>query len=158
MTLILLIRHAEREYRDDRQDSQQVLTAKGQLTAQKLGQKLALRLQAEGRKISLILTSPYARALQTAELVALPLGLSPSQIQSFEPLRPEPEGSVDGSLERVLTAAPDDVAVVGHGPDLAELSHRLCGLPIELKKAHALAIEYDTSTKTGRFLWQISHK
>lgn len=155
--LIVLLRHAEREYRPDRAEAEQVLTAKGLETAHRTGEKLAERLREEGRSIGQILTSPYARAAQTAALVAPLLGLLPEQIRTLEALRPEEEGSVDEAQETLL-AASTGVMVVGHGPDLARLSRRLCGLPVELKKAQAIAIEWNAETGRGELLWQVGHK
>ncbi len=152
------MRHAEREYRPDREEAQQVLTAKGQQNATQLGEKLARRLQIEGRSVSLMLTSPYARAFQTAALVAPHLGLALSRLQVLDSLAAEPDGSVEKSFAPVLAAASGGVVVVGHGPDLAEMSRRLGGQAIELKKANALAIEWDAAASRGRYLWQISYK
>lgn len=156
--LIILVRHAEREYRRDREEALQILTAKGQQAATHLGEALAARLKTEGRTVSSLLTSPYTRAFQTASLVAPHLNLSPAQIHILDTLRPAPEGSVSASLEPVLAAAPDGVVVAGHGPDLADLSRQLCGLPVELKKAQAVAIEWQAEANQGRLLWQVGHK
>lgn len=156
--LIVLIRHAEREYRPDREEAKQVLTPKGIETATRLGQKLAQRLQAEERTVSRILTSTYERASQTAALIAPHLGLSLEDIEPLAALQTEPDGSVEASVGPVLAAAAGGVAVFGHGPDLAELSRRLGGQPVELKKSQALAIEWNAKTNQGQFLWQIGHK
>ncbi|HEX2912372.1 MAG TPA: histidine phosphatase family protein [Chloroflexia bacterium] len=156
--LIILLRHAERETRTDRTEARQVLTPKGVLTADRLGRKLAEKLAEENLSVTRLLSSAYVRATESAGLIVAHLGLPLAAIQVLGVLQMEPEGSVEESFEPVLEAASNGVVVVGHGPELAELCFRLCGQRIELKKACALALEWDVTRKEGRLLWKISHK
>src|SRR5215210_2569140 len=114
--LILLIRHAQREYREDCQETDQALTVKGEKDSAALGQKLALRLQSENLKVTALLTSSYRRAQQTAAIIAPWLGLAAGQIQPLKALQTEPDGSVEASYAAVIAAAATNqgLAVVGH--------------------------------------------
>lgn len=156
--LIILVRHAEREYRENRADSEQILTEKGRRQAARLGENIAARLEAQNQTVSIVLSSNFARASQTAQLIAPCFGLTIDKIKLLPTLQPEPDGSVAESIAPVLEAAANGVAVVGHGPDLAELCEQLSRQAIELKKAHALAIEWDVETSNGKILWTLSHK
>ncbi len=158
--LILLIRHARREYREDRQDAEQILTPIGQKEAAILGQKIASRLASKSSKVSVILTSTYARAQETAAIIAPWLGLTTAHVQSLAALQTEPDGSVEASYAavKVVAVQGQGVVVVGHGPDLASLCQRLTGTSVELKKAQAQAIDWDVASERGRLLWRMGYK
>jgi phosphohistidine phosphatase len=155
--LIILARHADRETRKDRADAEQVLTAKGAEQAIHLGQALARRLSVQGRAIALILTSPYQRAIQTAQLMAQGLGLPPESVKILDALAPDMEGSVEAAMQVVNEVAQDGLVVVGHGPDLAAMARQLCGQAIELKKANSMGVEKNPETGVSRLLWLVSH-
>lgn len=156
--LIILARHADRETHPSVPDSEQVLTEKGIQQAVQLGQALDRRLGVQGGHVSLILTSPYQRAVQTAQLMAQEMGLPPESVQTLQALAPDAEGSVDTTFQAITGTDLYGVIVVGHGPDLAALADRLCGQAIELKKAHSLGIERDTERHVGRLVWLVSYK
>lgn len=155
--LIILARHADRETRPDRSEAEQVLTDKGIVQSQHLGQALSRRLSVQGRAISLILTSPYQRAIQTGLLLAQELGLPQESVQILDALAPDIEGSVDSTLKVLLGLDRAGVMVVGHGPDLATLAQQLCGQAIELKKGTSLGVDKNTETGEGRLLWLVGH-
>ncbi|MDB5079836.1 MAG: sixA [Chloroflexi bacterium] len=155
--LIILARHADRETRKDRRDIEQELTAKGAEQAVHLGQALSRRLNVQGKVISLVLTSPYQRTIQTAQLMAQELGLPPERVQILDALAPDIEGSVDATMQ-VLSTLPDEgVILVGHGPDLASMARKLCGQAVELNKAHSMGVEKNTENGESRLLWLVSH-
>lgn len=156
--LIILARHADRETLPGVADKEQVLTEKGLQQAAQLGQVLYRRLAVGGGRVELILTSPYQRAVQTAQLMTQELGLPPESVQTLQALAPDVEGSVDTTLQTLSEATQNGIILVGHGPDLAELSNRLCGQAIELKKAHSLGIERDAERHTGRLVWLVNYK
>jgi phosphohistidine phosphatase len=97
-------------------DSDRPLTPKGERKLWKITSAL------EELEISFdwILSSPYLRARQTAEIVAEGLGLL-KKLQITETLTPA--GSAKKLIETIhqRETAPDDVLVVGHEPYLSEL-------------------------------------
>ena len=117
-----LLRHAHAgdPMKWDRSDDVRPLSEKGRLQAERLGSFLA----AAGFQPDAILSSPKLRALETARLVAMPLGL---------PVRVDDAlaGLLDlESLEALLTATGNPLRplLVGHDPDFSELAAALTGL------------------------------
>src|SRR5690242_18628396 len=120
---IYLIRHAIAEERGDAwpDDSKRPLTSDGISRMKKAARGLA-RL---GVSIDVILTSPFARARQTAEIVGAALDSMPQLVNS-EALVP------GGSYQAVLAelekhARRRSIGVVGHEPGIGELAARLTG-------------------------------
>lgn len=64
--ILYLLRHAKAEEKGKKPDKDRVLTAKGKIDALKKAQKFKNKLT----DVSLILTSPYPRAKETAEIFA----------------------------------------------------------------------------------------
>ncbi len=155
--LIILARHADRETRHEQTDAAQVLTAKGLEQAVHLGQALSRKLHMQGRAVSLVLTSPYQRTIQTAQLLAQELGLPPESVQILDALAPDMEGSVEVAMQVVTGLDRAGVIMVGHGPDLAAMARQLCGQGIELKKAHSMGVDKNLETGESRLLWLVSH-
>jgi phosphohistidine phosphatase len=129
---LYLLRHAHAGNPDEwtGDDSDRPLSAKGRRQAERLGRFLAEL----GFVPDVILTSPKARALQTAELVAGALGV-----------RFETDNRLGGRLEiDLLSALVEDaggnrVMVVGHDPDFSDLCASLSGADYLRLKKGALA-------------------
>jgi phosphohistidine phosphatase len=121
MKSLFLVRHAKSS-RDEPAlpDKERPLNDRGRRDAPRMGERLAKH----DVKPDLILSSPAARALATAEIIARKLGYKVKDIV------------ID---ERLYAAAPDDllkvihelgdkpkrVMLVGHNPELSELAHGL---------------------------------
>jgi phosphohistidine phosphatase len=106
-------------------------------------------------RISLILTSPLPRALQTAELLAK--RFRPQRgLRTLADLRP---GGNKRRLAATLRALRLPViAVVGHEPDLSDLGRRLIGseaaAQLHLSKSGACLLELDgTGSRHARLCW-----
>jgi phosphohistidine phosphatase len=141
---LLLIRHAIAEERDafaasGRDDSERPLTSAGRERMR----RAAVGLRSMVPRIDLLASSPYARAMQTAELVAAEYAIE--AIKTVDALAP------DSSLQDFLVwlqrrAATSVVAVVGHEPHLGGLATWLMsGLPesrVEMKKGGAALLEF----------------
>jgi phosphohistidine phosphatase len=100
-----------------------------------------------------ILTSPYVRARQTAELLAAEGG-SACVVESFPAL--EPGHSPSTILARVRKHNGDRVALVGHEPDLGQLAATLLGTerPIPFKKGAVCRIDVEwRRAATGTLIW-----
>ena len=126
--------------------------------------KAAKGMKGLGISFDGLLTSPLARARQTADIVAAAMnsGLAVEELSSLAP-----ESSVD-QLMLDLSRYPDrrDLLLVGHGPSLSHfLSHLLGGkagrsLHIEFKKGALCRIEIDAlpPTSPAKLHWLLTPK
>jgi phosphohistidine phosphatase len=117
--MLWLLRHAEAA--EGHPDDQRPLTDRGMRQAADAGLALA-RL---GVHLDACLTSPKLRALQTAQLVCEPLGVS---------VTVEPMLSGEPFDIQALTAGLDDVLLVGHDPSFSLTLHDLTGAQSRLRK------------------------
>jgi len=102
-----------------------------------------------------ILSSPYARALGTAEIAAAELGGPPIEqsddlIPSADPRRFRP----------LLAAGGQEILVTGHEPHLSSLAALLAsgriGPWIRLKKAGAVVIDLADPESEGEIAWLLT--
>lgn len=102
-------------------DAARELTARGLEQARAVG----TFCQRHGLTPELVLTSPYRRAVQTAELFAAAFGQTPQQASFLA------SGMRDSTALNELRAYKrfDSVVIVGHQPDLGDLIAVLLGLP-----------------------------
>ena len=129
---IILVRHAEAEDRAlGTPDPERTLVAAGRRAAKATGKALAA-LRVEPR---VIVTSPYPRAHETAEIIAHELG-APPLVDDPALLGLEP-GDLAGLTER----HGDDLLLVGHEPDFSALVLAITGARISFPKAAALQID-----------------
>jgi phosphohistidine phosphatase len=121
--IIHIVRHAEAvERSSDITEAHRYLTVKGR----KRFRKAAGTAKKAGIQPDLILTSPLVRAVQTADILAETLRFK-GELQLAKLLGP---GFRPESLDELLDAWPqtEEVALVGHEPDLGSLTQRLLGL------------------------------
>lgn len=123
--MIYLLRHGDAE-EGNGDDSARRLTAKGEGQARAAGRALA----AMGAAIDACLTSPKARATDTARLACEALSLDP---ETAAELRGGPFDSLS------LAAGRSNILLVGHEPDFSNEVARLTGGKVKLRKG-ALAI------------------
>ena len=128
--MIWVLRHGDAE-EDAADDAARRLTEKGERQSHAAGAALA-RL---GVELDVCLSSPKARAAQTARLACEPLGV---EVEETDALR---GGDVD--LEQ-LAAGRGEILVVGHEPDLSRAIQRATGARVELKKGGIAALEPGT--------------
>ena len=148
MSRIYVIRHAAAEDPGERGDSARRLTERGRRQAREAGRALRERAAALGA----ILSSPAARAAETAELIA----------SEFDP-RPILEicGPLYGaglSLEDLLPRlATGDLALVGHLPGVEIFARSLLAGSAELRftTATICCIEFEAAPAAaqGRLAW-----
>ena len=154
---LYLIRHGVAEERGDGwpDDAKRPLTDEGTDSLRKAARGLA-RI---GVKFDAVLTSPFVRTRQTAEIVATAFD-EPPPIVSVESLAP------GGSIQNVLSdlerhARRSRVAIVGHEPGIGELAARLAGAryPIEFKKGAVCRIDVKTfPAGPGKIRWFMTSK
>ncbi len=129
---LVLLRHGIAEPRQAGHDHpERSLTEVGRQRTQLVMAALVRR----GLRLDRLLTSPYLRALQTAEL-ALEAGLAQG-LAVDERLQP------GGALEMLLPAFDGRLGLVGHEPDLGDLACALLGCApgsLALKKAGVLQL------------------
>ena len=155
---LYLMRHAIAADADENtQDNQRALTEKGR---KKLG-KIARNLEKLELSFDLILTSPYLRARQTADMVADVLDIQPGLVQESENLTPL--GFGDKLVEEIKTREPvENLLIVGHEPFLSQLFGMLlagdASLNIDMKKAGLckLTIENLSYARCATLEWFIT--
>jgi len=132
---LFLLRHAKAQPRSPkwRPDSKRPLTSEGENSMF----DVARGIKALGVSFDVILTSPYVRALRTAEILA---EVYESE-KLFETARLTPEAGANEILEEVNEnfSAAGEIVLVGHEPFLSRLISTLLtgeeGMTMELKKA-----------------------
>jgi phosphohistidine phosphatase len=151
---VILFRHGPAGERDVLRwpdDSLRPLTPRGEERTHAAASGLA-RIEPG---IGLIVTSPLARAAQTARVLAQVF--EDAAVETLDALRPM--GSHRQILEFLSSRSADEaLALVGHEPDLGKLAGVLVfGAPVALplKKAGACAIEFEGDVKAagGRLCW-----
>ncbi len=121
MKTLFLIRHAKSSWDDPAlADKDRPLGPRGRRDAPKMGARLAKREV----KPDLILSSPAARALCTAEIMAKKLDYHVRDIVVDERLYAAAADEVL-SVIRTLDDKWRDVILFGHNPEFTELAHRL---------------------------------
>ena len=147
-TQLYLVRHAiaaERgpNYPDDRE---RPLTSEGVARFKRVVEGL----KEFDIELEVVLTSPLTRAMHTAELLVQGIGGKP-RMETIEALAP------GGRMAQVLEAVAKfskrshHIALVGHEPDLGELTVRLLRArgTVEFKKGAVCCIELDGAMPTG---------
>jgi phosphohistidine phosphatase len=132
-------------------DADRPLTPEGEETVACVGKRLA----DAGVQVDLVLTSPYARAVRTAEMVAAALGVT-------DRLAEEPRlasGFGPSELRDVLRehAALDAIMLVGHEPDFSEaIAYVTGGGRVVMKKAGLARVDLDEAgAASGTLVWLV---
>ena len=157
---LYILRHAiavERGTPGIGDDSLRPLTAEGKAKMR----TIARGMRAMGLTFDLVLSSPYRRARETAQIVVKEFGLEDSMEFSHDL---EPGGSPDRLMRRLAEAGTGSVSVllVGHEPDLSSLISMLLSGgshdSITLKKGGLckLALDRVTYGKCGTLGWLLT--
>ena len=150
---LLIIRHAIAQEREafaqsERDDSERPLTDEGR-------GKMSRGVEGMRRlvpKLDLLASSPFLRAMQTAELVASGYDYGADRVKAIGSLAPDaPLEQFQSWLQRQSRARV--VAVVGHEPQLSALvTWLMSGLResrVELKKGGACLLQFDGQPGPG---------
>lgn len=132
-----------------------------QLTAEgvRKTRSAALGLREMDAKPDVLITSPYVRAAQTAEIFAEALGFPLDKIRVSEALKPA-ENPADIAKE-LLRLKAKEVICCGHAPHLDVTIAYLCGARVpftELKKAGVACLEHASARGKWALLWMVSPK
>lgn len=131
---LFLVRHAKAEKALPGQpDAPRKLNPKGRRQATDLGNRLA----ALPEPPRLILTSPLARARETAEALAKATG---AELRVDARLAP---GATAADVREMVAGEDGPVATVGHQPDCSEIAVALSGSDPGFPTAGVLEIELD---------------
>jgi phosphohistidine phosphatase len=131
------------------------LTAKG---VQKT-RAAALGLRALGVKPDVLITSPYVRAAQTAEIFAEALEFAPEKIRASEALKPG--GDPAEVIKEITRLKAKEVMCFGHAPHLDQMLYQLVearGVFTALKKAGVACLERAASHGRWELLWLMTPK
>jgi phosphohistidine phosphatase len=155
--ILYLVRHG---VAIDRADPKAPAEAQRQLTAEGIRKtrQAALGFRECGAKPDALITSPYVRAAQTAEIFAEALGFPVDKIRVSEALKPA-ENPAD-ILKELSHARAKEVACFGHAPHLDLTIAHLAGTRApfsELKKAGVVCFEQSARGK-WELRWLLSPK
>ncbi len=132
--MILLVRHAKAAAAHELGDWARGLTAEGRAVFRRHAQLLADRIRLQG-----IATSPFVRAVQTAEILAEALSVDDVQVR----LELAPAKEVGNQIADLAGELGAGWALVGHNPSLEEAAAAMLKvdrLPFSLKKGSILAL------------------
>jgi phosphohistidine phosphatase len=156
--LLYLVRHG---IAIDRSDPKSPAEAERQLTAKGVQKTraAALGFVELGAKPDVFISSPYVRAVQTAEIFAEALGYSPSKIRMSDALKPAANPAE--ILKEVEKIRAKEIACFGHAPHLdltiAHLSGAR-GVYTELKKAGVVCFEHAAAHGRWSLRWLLPAK
>ncbi len=153
---IYLLRHGIAEQgRAGHADSERALTQEGR---EKL-RRVLKRARAAGVEPSLVLSSPYRRALETAQEAAEVLGYH-GEVEKSQTLVPEtsPHDAWDEIRQRKTEKA---ILLAGHEPMMSSMAAFLLGSPgvmIDMKKAALVRIDFDRlgAQPAGVLKWMLT--
>ena len=156
--LFYLVRHG---IAIDRSDPKAPAEAERQLTAKGVQKTraAALGLNELGAKPDLYISSPYIRAVQTAEIFAEALGFSPDKIRLSDALKPAANPA--DILREIAKIRAKEIACFGHAPHLDLLIAHLAGgrgIFTELKKAGVACFEHAASHGRWSLRWLLTAK
>lgn len=148
-----MIRHAIAEEREDfaatgRDDSERPLTEEGRSRMR----RVCAGLRELVPSIDVLASSPYTRAVQTAEIVADRYGIEPRDVVREDAL--VPDAALDSFIRWIQRRSRDGiVAVVGHEPHLGLLvTWLMTGFAesrVEMKKGGVALLDFDGQPGAG---------
>lgn len=156
--ILYLVRHGIAVDRTDPKsppEPERPLTARG---VQKT-RSAALGLRAMGAKPDVMITSPFVRAAQTAEIFAEALGFPVEKIRVNDCLKPA--GNPGEIIKELTHIRAKEVAVFGHAPHLDLTVAQLAGgrAPFtELKKAGVACFEHTSGHGAWQLRWILTPK
>ncbi len=136
-----LVRHAKAEAKGARDDAARRLTPEGRARFAALARALAGRVEIER-----IVTSPFARARETARLLSEATGAPVDEDEALA------SGASSGEeLLAVARRRGAGVALVGHNPELAEAVALAAGREVDVKAGAIAAV--DSGADGLRLAW-----
>jgi phosphohistidine phosphatase len=151
---LYLLRHGKAEDRNPEGDTARELLEKGREQARKAGRLV----RSLGKPPEIVLTSPYTRALQTAEEFCAAAGLPGPVIQGWLGIGMDPESAV-----KELSGYTEfrRVCLVGHEPSFSELVAFLIGAQarsIDFKKGALAGLQINPPSRHGTLCFLLPPK
>lgn len=140
-TDLYIMRHAKAEPGTGKADSERKLTEEGRKQAKQAGKALLFAHWPLPKKI---ITSPYPRALETAQILGEELGVKDIKTISYEEIN-------NWTLLRAYIAD-EPILFVGHQPMLGSFISHLTGREISVKKSSIHRISYDPIEDRGEYI------
>src|SRR4029450_4092973 len=142
---LYFLRHGEADWPDwKKSDEEPPLTKRGK----KEMHQIAAFLVTLKVRPNLILTSPWPRAAQTAEIAAEHLETKCREDRRLAP------GFGPAELEELIRKnSAESLMIVGHEPDFTKTISALTGASLKLSKAGVALVDVDLSSRKGRLLW-----
>jgi phosphohistidine phosphatase len=119
---LFLVRHGSAEEKLGRPDPERALTDEGRKEVAAVSPAIAAALDPPTR----LLSSPYLRAEQTAEILRESLGLD-AKIQASEALLPDSDWpALREALQALSATGAKSFVVVGHNPSISMIAAAIC--------------------------------
>lgn len=156
--ILYIVRHGIAVDRTDPKcppEPERPLTAKG---VQKT-RSAALGLKELGVKPDVLITSPYVRAAQTAEIFAEAVGFPTAKIRVSEALKPAANPA--DIVKEIAHLKVKEAMCLGHAPHLDQMIAQLVGARgvfTELKKAGVACLEQSGTHSVWRLQWLVAPK
>ncbi len=131
----MIMRHAQAEPPGSGPDPERRLTGEGREQALAIARSL-------GVKPSIVITSPYKRAVETGSIIAREHDVDLRVSEELEPARASLE-----SLSRLNP--PDNALVVGHNPSVENIVSNLTGCTIRMSTGALAVIVYGARLAPG---------
>lgn len=121
--------------------------------------RVANFLEELGFNVDRIVSSPYLRAYQSAEVILEELfdDNSEKKVETFDDLTPDKEPSL--FLEKLKDFVDNStILVVGHEPYLSSFVKTISGANVEIKKGGVAVLDYDLKEGRGTLKILLSQK
>ena len=159
---LYLVRHGIAQplgQKNDFADESRTLTAQGRDRMR----EVAKGIRKLGIRLDLIITSPLARAVETAQIIAETLGLDETMVEFSDNLAPG--GSFDELFAEIKQQKrTESLALVGHQPSIGSLAGRIIAgdssLALPLKKGGMCCINITETVPSyrGNLVWALTPK
>ena len=144
MITLIIVRHGEAEPQmDGKDDKDRKLVKKGI----KQMRRVANFLDELDYTFDKVLSSPYIRAYQSAEVILDELGTDDKKIETYNELSPDQEPPA--FIEKLKEMDNTTILIVGHEPYLSSLIKTITGGSVELKKGGVAIVDYNPAEGKG---------
>jgi phosphohistidine phosphatase len=140
---LYLVRHAQAEANHPLGDSARRLTPEGRAAFRARVEALAADV-----RVSRILTSPYARARESAELLGAVTGAAVETEEAAGSGRSSAQ-----ELIRIARVRGDGTAIVGHNPEISDAVAFVAGREVPVPPGTVACLEVTDEASWPRLLW-----